>query len=289
MMRFTNKDTANSPEAERILKGLSSRHIGERLDVEQQLHQMGPEGAELLLQLMADETHRKQTKRRLFWIVLSGGLGMAGALAATLIAIGHPEMMGFLGMFGALGSLSALIVPSQRYYQIIHMLSQQEDVRAVGPLAEALSVPDLNARIGVARALNRLLPYLLPTDAQWLDAAQRAALHKFLRTANPDKETDFMLVILHALDTIEDVSALPTLQALAATSPTTDNARRVQQAAAEYIPHLEAVRDHFQKSEMLLRASDATTPPEHLLRAVQGAAETPAQQLLRAGHGPEEE
>src|SRR5258708_39536843 len=104
-------------------------------------------------------------------------------------------------------------------------VSKLEDVRGVGPLEE-LSLPDLNARTAMAYALMRLLPRLQPADAEWLNASQRAALHRVLQISNPDKETEFMLVILRALTRIEDVSALPTLNVLARRAAITANEER---------------------------------------------------------------
>jgi hypothetical protein len=281
-MRSSNKPPTISPEAKQILKGLNSRHIGERLATEKQLREMGPQAAELLLQILGEESRLRRIKRRLFWVFLSGGLSTAAALALFFIVIGHPELMGILGTFGGLGGLSALMVPSQRYYLVITALSQLDDVRASGPLAEALSIPDLNARTAVARALIRLLPRLQSTDAEYLDASQRAALHRVLKTGNPDKETEFMRIVLQALTTIEDVSALPVLEDLARRSAETANELQIQEAAAESIPRLEAVRSRIQATQTLLRASESGTSKEQLLRATQGVVETPPQQLLRA-------
>ena len=181
-----------------------------------------------------------------------------------------------------------MTVPTQRYYVIINALSQLDDVRAVGPLAEALSIPDLNVRTAVARALMRLSPLLQTTDAEWIDASQRAALHRVLKSSNPEKETEFILVILQALTTIEDISALPTLEALARRDAVTADERRVQEAAAQCVATLEAVRDRLLIPMTLLRASEAVAAPEQLLRAAQGGVETPPQQLLRASTNQDE-
>jgi HEAT repeat protein len=288
IMHSSEPKPSASPEAKQILRGLTSRQIGQRLAVERQLLQMGPQAAELLLEILGEEARKRRTKRRLFWTLLGGGLSAAAALAIAILVSGHPEALGILGTFGGLGGLSALWVPSQRYFIVINALSRLDDVRAVGPLAEAFFISDLNVRTEVARALMRLLPRLQPTDAEWLNATQRAALQRVLKTGKPDTETDFMLVVLEALTTIEDVNALPAMEALARSAAGTDNERRIQEAAAQCVPRLEAVRDRLQTTRTLLRASAAETAPEQLLRAAQSAGETPPQQLLRAGPSQDE-
>src|SRR5947209_7516243 len=86
-------------EAKRILSGLSSRYLGERLAVERQLQQMGPEAAGLLLPLLNEEANSKRKKRRLFWLLFSGGLTSAALVAVAILVSGHPEALGILGVF----------------------------------------------------------------------------------------------------------------------------------------------------------------------------------------------
>ncbi|HLK58950.1 MAG TPA: hypothetical protein VKU00_20420 [Chthonomonadaceae bacterium] len=290
-MEPSETEMPDSVEAKQIVQGLSSRHIGERLATEQRLKEMGPRAAELLLALLGAEARNRRLKRRIFWILLSSGLGTAALTAITLFMSGHPELMGLLGVFGGLGGLSAMTVPAQRYYVIIAALSQLDDIRAAGPLAEALTAtPDINTRTAVARTLTRLLPLLKSTDAEWFTASQRVALCKVLKSGNPEKELEFMQIVLQALDTLEDVNALSTLESLKRRPATTDKERRLLVALEQSMLHLEAVRARLDTTQTLLRASSAAdTSPEQLLRAAHGTTTIPAQQLLRAGQAPNEE
>src|SRR5713226_7060233 len=102
-------DPSASLNEKQVLRGLTSRHIGERLAMEQRLKQMGPQSAELLLRILGQEANSRRLKRRLFWVLLSGGLTLMTVLAIFILRGGHPESLGILGTFGSMGALSALM------------------------------------------------------------------------------------------------------------------------------------------------------------------------------------
>jgi len=281
------KDGNYTLEQREILEGLGSKQIGYRLATERRLQQMGPEASDLLLQVLKELAAQRKLRTKIFFGCLAG----FGALGVTIVAVAlisnQPiAMVGLSGLSGIAG-LSGLVVPQQRYYQVINALSQLNDVRAVGALADALSLQDSNSRTAVARALLRLLPLLGPEDGALLDAPQRIALQKLLSAGVPDKETELMLTVLRALQRIEDVTALSTMEMLAARVPHTDNEREITTAAAAAVVDLKLARENHQSHQQLLRASESSTAPSQLLRASYTSPETPAEQLLRAGNGPD--
>jgi len=273
-----------TPDEQNILKSLGSKYVGERLAVEQRLRDMGPKGAELLLEFLKDETRGRQSRRRVLWGVLGGGISLAFVIGAALVLTHHPEALAGLAGFSGLAGLAGLVAPSQKYHQIINALSQLDDVRAVGPLAEALSLQDLNSRVAAARALAKLLPRLQREDGALLDAPQKLALQKLLNTGAPEKESGLMFVVIAALTTIQDVSAIPTMERLARRTPQTVNERAVVEAAARSEEILREAKLQMETPQTLLRASEESTAPEQLLRAANASSDTPVEQLLRAGN-----
>jgi hypothetical protein len=252
--------------------------------VEQRLNEMGPKGAELLLQFLKDESKNLEKKRRAVIGIVYGGVSLATVIGVALVLTHHPAALAGLAGFSGLAGLSGLIKPSHQYYRIINTLSQLDDVRAVGPLAEALSIPDVNSRVPLFRALLKLLPRLEPRDAEMLNEQQRLALRKILNAWDPETESAIMLVLIKALTTIQDVPSLPTMEALAKRSPRTANRRMVVEAAASSAAILREAKLRMETPQTLLRASTESTAPAQLLRAAHPGPDTQVEQLLRAGN-----
>lgn len=284
MWRKSNLDKY-LPDQQDILRAMGSKHIGERLDVEHRLREMGPQGAELLLEFLKDEAVLSKRKRRAFVGALSVSAVSVACIAVVILLTRQPLALVGLSGFSGLAGFAALLAPSQRYHQIINALSQMDDVRAVGPLAEALSLQDINSRVAVARALERLLPRLEIENADLLDSPQRAALHKLLNTGAPEKESRLMLTIVNSLSRIQDTSALATMEILANRTPQTANERLVVEAAAESVVVLREAKHRLETPQTLLRASAQDTPAVQLLRAAHQTSDTPVEQLLRADSG----
>ena len=251
---------------------------------------MGSEGAALLLEFLRDEARYAAIRKRLFYALFGGGMGLVTLLALFLVVTHKtaalPGLSGFAGMAGLIG----LAVPSQRYHQLVNALSQLDDVRAVGPLAEALSLQDMTSRMAAARALARLLPKLNLGDGDLLSYGQRAALQKVLNTGAPEKESELMLVLIDALTRVEDVSALTTMQTLSKRISQTTAERTVTEAAAEAVTLLTEAKHRLETPQTLLRASAESTAPAQLLRAAENrGVDIPAEQLLRAGSSVRED
>ncbi len=101
---------------------------------------------------------------------------------------------------------------ASRQQQIAAMaLSQCDDVRAIGPLSEALEFQERDIRPLASRALIRLLPRLQASDASLLSAAQRSCLNRALTGSN----VALTLAILKAWEQVGDTAAIPAVQNLA--------------------------------------------------------------------------
>lgn len=272
-----------TPDELKIRSALGGRQIGERLAVEQQLNHMGPAGAELLLEFLKDEAAIRTRKKRAVLGVVYGGLATATGLGIALVLTHHPAALVGLSGFSGLAGLAGTMAPSQQYNRIINALSQLDDIRAVGPLAEALSIPDANSRVAVARALSRLLPRLKQQDQELLNEVQRSALRKFLGERDPEREAGLILALVYALTTILDVSALPTMETMAMRAKRTTDDGHVVEALTNSIEVLRETKRRMETPHTLLRASTEPTTTEQLLRAVQTVSDVPAEQLLRAG------
>ena len=100
---------------------------------------------------------------------------------------------------------------SQRAQTSVLAISRFDDVRAIGPLAEALEFPDRDIRPIVRKALIHLLPRLKASDAALLNAGQRACLNRALWGGN----TELTLAILKAWEQVGDADAIPDVEQLA--------------------------------------------------------------------------
>ena len=176
----------------------------------------------------------------------------------------------FIGI-GALASASA--------YQknLVGCLYSSGDCSAIGPLAETMWIAKIDRDI-VLKALSRLLPQMRASDVNLVTQKQRASLYAALKL-KPSKNSDFMVVLLNALEQIGDEAAIPYVERLADRPAKGDKALRVQQAARECLPALrDLVRRQHEENTLLRPAAES----DELLRpASVTSADTP-EQLLRA-------
>jgi hypothetical protein len=185
-------------------------------------------------------------------------------------------------------------------------LMRFDDVRAVGPLVDALDFRVVGAL--AATALIRLLPRLTVTDAELLSPAQRARLNKAMQRDN----TDLTLAILKAYTRVGDATAVVEVQKLAnirglkfriASKRIMDHLLgvrkndgdlpksempRIAAAAEECLPFLRQSTEQRRIEQELLRAADgAAVSPDILLRsAAPSVSATPSDELLRPDDGP---
>ena len=158
-------------------------------------------------------------------------------------------------------------------------LTMLDDLRAVGPLADALAFQNSDMTGQVEIALTSLLPRLRAGDASLLNTQQRTNLHKAL--SGKKRGLYFRLAILKALEQVGDSRDIAAVEQLAGRKSRAENAV-VSDAAAECLPYLRANIEREAVSRTLLRASEAlSTLPAALLRPAQGPSTTPPELLLR--------
>ncbi len=188
----------------------------------------------------------------------------------------------WLGLFAAATQMHRFaLTPAQT--EAARKLAAHDDVRGVGKLAEALEWPDEATRQIAASALARLLPRLNFSDANLLDARQRAILYKTLRLRDANYSGELQIAILTALQQIGDEEAVPVVQRLAHGLAFSPRQKRVRKAAEECLPFLKDRASLTRASQTLLRASSSSEQASQaLLRAARNPEETDPAQLLRA-------
>jgi hypothetical protein len=139
-------------------------------------------------------------------------------------------------------------------------LSQIDDRRAVGPLLEALDIPDTKTRRAVTTALIRLLPQLREDDGRLLTDTQREGLYraleppKLLGFSQPGQyDKNLVVAVLQALEQIGEEYAIPHVEALERSSPYVS----VRKAAKTCRSHLESryQTEQIRARRTLLRAA----------------------------------
>jgi hypothetical protein len=190
------------------------------------------------------------------------------------------------------------ILPSRKQLRkSTGIMSDLDDVRLVGPLAEMLKIEDRHVRVRAGAALTQLLPRLQASDADLLNAAQRTLLCRVLAyplndlfrsdlvvllTRQTKPMADLQVAILKAFEQVGDGKALPVVERMAVGPAQTADQQRVKAAAVECLPFLQARAIREQAHQTLLRASSASEPnPDILLRPAGTATTTEAQELLR--------
>jgi hypothetical protein len=144
------------------------------------------------------------------------------------------------------------VSPGQK--QVTKELAQYDGVRAVGPLAEALTWKDKSIRIIAEAALIRLLPRIQASDADCLNEKQRKCLHQALYCKNEP----LVLAILTALEQVGDEKAMPYVEKLAAGRTRSSWEKRIQAAAEVCLPYLKQRVEEARSRQTLLRAAPAT-------------------------------
>src|SRR5262249_8872055 len=138
---------------------------------------------------------RQQQRSKLYTHIAVSTVVIALLCVAVSFAMPHNQIwirllflllipVGILSFLGGLQSIT------DRQKTTANALAMFEDIRTVGPLAEALEFTQENSLVKLhtpkiaASTLTRLLPNLQPTDAELLNAEQRACLCRALGTNN---------------------------------------------------------------------------------------------------------
>jgi len=156
---------------------------------------------------------RQESRKRARWKKVSIGIGVSLIVLVLSVSI-YGRSISVQSLFALLAPLSLLFAAtaaSQKQQAVVAAITQFDDVRAVGPLAEALEFPGEHIAPIVQKTLIRLLSRLKASDASLLKPAQRACLNRAIQGGN----TELTLAILKAWEQIGDADAIPEVQRLA--------------------------------------------------------------------------
>ena len=270
------------PDIDSIRRRLQSRALVVRQEAELDLARLP---ASDLIQLMAQEQRHRASRQK--WLVI--GICAYALVSITGLVFWHGmHTLNFVGAFS--GILAAAMAFSQTHKGAARALAKYDDLAGVGPLVEALDIPDAEVQLAIRVSLTRMLPQLHATDARLLGVGPRRTLRKHLgvhpQSKNRDKADLLVESALKALEQIGDESFIETVESLAqgrgyGTSLT------VRSAAQVCLPALKQRVENERLSHDLLRASAPSHADdgELLLRASESAGATEPEELLRASDG----
>ncbi len=274
--------TTETPPVEQIVKELSNRNKDIRAGAEKQLAALGPESTDELLRVLEIEgqkyrRHRRNTRKGLY---IGGGilvLYLSGGIILGLTT-GHWDMMTNLGSFGVFGGAGAAAALTPQHKSIVKVISELDDMRSVGWLADTLDTQDKEIMTTAEDTLTRLLPQLQREDAAYLDNERRRMLDRKLVKTD---RADFALAILLTYERLGDSRSLASVEIVESGRAVLKQSEIVHaaQAAAAALRVRQALEHEVQT---LLRPS--STPVEEaeiLLRPAGGATHEPESALLR--------
>jgi hypothetical protein len=241
-----------------------------------------------LLQMELDQVFtllRTERRKRAHWKRASIGLGLVFALLFLYIMVFVNHASYFYCLWATPFSFfAARVAASKKHQAATAALTRFDDVRAIGPLAEALEFQDKYVLPFVTRALIRLLPRLQASDSPLLDVPQRACLNRALNGS----DTELILAILKAWEQVGDAAAIPVVQELSAANPESKQRSKISEAARECLPFLLQSTERQQVGSQLLRPFDPNqTPRNVLLRpSLPQKSLEPPDQLLRSTDDP---
>ena len=285
MQGIKEADTADWEQTEEIAvlaAQLRSHSSQERLRARRVLQRRGIVVLPAMQTLLRAESLKKRKEwplRIAYGAVIIGFFAVFQWYLATPLAWGLIPLLGLLSM--GMAQLCA-VTPVQ--VEAIRVLAALDDVRAIGPLLEALEWRDLATFTGVraiaTQALSRLLPRLQPEHAELLDDRQLACLYRLLRHHPSDDQTELIVALLGAVAQVGDARAVAQLERMTRDSGGPLPRQRVRTIAQETLTQLRLRLDRAPGS--LLRAASASTASDVLLRPATAAPATEPQQLLRA-------
>jgi len=227
-----------------------------------------------VLGILREESQNRAIRKKRFIGIF---LGIIIILIVVSLLTHDRHLFNSFGSY--IGLLSMGAAASQQQKSAVAVMARFNDVRAVGPLAEALEFKDKDMLPLTEQTLIRLLPLMKASDAALLSPDQRAYLNRAVR----GKNTALILAILKAWEQVGDIKAIEEVEKLAAGRGHGGRNPKVVAAAQECLPFLRQSAERQQIGSQLLRASDGNlTPSDILLRpAMPHASTEPADQLLR--------
>ena len=260
-----------TPSIQSIEEGIEERNVEEQEQKTREQTLLG----ETLTQIKRKARARKRGLR-LFGVAGAAALGLGGLMLVDAVSVSAMTPAFLIASFVALFAATQGMRLHSQITLLVPTLPTSE-VRAIGPLLEALSYTDMDGIPQVA--LMELLPRLTPADAALFSDAQRQNLHRALTDTN----TDLVALVLKALEKVGDGRAVPHVAHLAAGKGRAHIDPQVLYAAQRCLPLLEARAIYDAANQTLLRAT--SSPPidgEQLLRPVTAPADTDASELLRS-------
>lgn len=241
-----------------------------------------------LLAMLQKESGRRERRRKIGFAMLAAYFVLL--LLSLFHGAWHVDHNDGLLAIG----LVFVFVATHRQRKMLTELAEYDDIRAVGPLTDALgfkqvrlgtlgsaSLVNITKVAGIAEAkLSELLPRMRASDAHLLNPEQRRNLCAAVQFSH---NVDFVVGALRAFEQIGGEDVLVTVEKLANREPRSAGARQIRQAAEEALPAVRQRAEQAQSARILLRpASSPEGPAEVLLRPAQGPGATDESVLLRA-------
>jgi len=162
-------------------------------------------------------------------------------------------------------------------------MARFDDVRAIGPLMEALDHRDKSVVSAAQQGLAGLLPRLNADDAELISGAQREVLYRSFAKPEAAANSQFLMASLQYIERFGDYRALRYIELVIERSAKSPQNVPVRDAALKCRDELVQLRDLTQSRNTLLRASDElVAQPETLLRPIMSVSAADPQQMLRA-------
>jgi hypothetical protein len=235
--------------------------------------------SDLIALISVERVHRGRRRSGLIAVI-----AIYLIIALGLLLLHNAHFTHFVGAFAGIIGAAAAFSPAHK--EAAKALAEHDEVADIGPLIEALQIPERNVRTPVRRSLQRLLPRLRSSDAHLLNAGQRGVLRRsigwpLIRRVKAD-DADFVMAVLKGLEQVGDESFLDTVRKLAE-GHGYGMAAPVRQAAEECLPFLLQRIENDRMSQNLLRAAAPTSASsDTLLRAAGAGAGSAPAELLRA-------
>jgi hypothetical protein len=227
-----------------------------------------------VLTVLRQESQQRTKRQKIFT-----GIFLGVVLLFVLFAI-FTRKLTMLSQMGSYVGLIAMGTAASQQQKVASMvIARFNDVRAVGPLTEALEFKDPDTVQIATKALISLLPRLKASDAPLLSPTHRHSLNKALQ----GKNTELTLAILKAWEQVGDAGAVSEVEKLVEGRGRGGRISKVVEAAKDCLPFLRQSAERQQIGSQLLRPSDGNlTPSDVLLRpAMPHTSTEPPGELLR--------
>jgi hypothetical protein len=240
---------------------------------------------------------RKLAARRKSATIVSIGSGLVMGVGMTIgfwlhFATGQTNLLMelFFPMQLALMLGGMFAAAPRRYRRLLTGLSRVDDIRAAGPLIDALDItrpwlmgaerPDIAVQNAAKVALTRILPRLTRSDAGQVSSGQQSVLSSKLYGGNSDLDFDFLLAILHALEKVGDSEAMTAVAFWTRAYSQDEKVKLLRAAAIMCQKALQVRAVQEKKAGTLLRPAEPE-PPGVLLRAAAGVPTSEESTLVR--------